>query len=110
MDKMAQIDLSDPGQVGLRILARWIAEDILKKRAQITSSANSNTLIKENNNANQRNQRSSKTTQTGKNPIGDQKESPGIGLPGANGLFRVSRRGKEDLRGKTQRAAHNVPD
>lgn len=107
---MTPLNLNDPREAGLEILAEWIAEAYLEELEQTAKLENPNNLLKENIDANQRNQRSDQVTTTGENPPGDKKEHSGSDLPGANGLFRVSGRSKKGLRRKASNAAHLISD
>jgi hypothetical protein len=68
-----QANTNDPGYEGLKILAKWIAAAYLEELAQ---QPNKNYLIpeiEEENNANQRNQRSHSLAPIGQNPLRNQK-------------------------------------
>ncbi len=73
MGKMVQVNPDDPREAGLEILAEWIAEAFLEELEEKSHSENSKIIVKENSDANKRNQRSNSVAKTGQNPLRNQK-------------------------------------
>ena len=96
-----QANINDPGYEGLKILAKWIAAAYLEELAQQPNKECLTPEIREEKNANQRNQRSYQVAPDGQDQVGTQEGCGGDELSGTDGLLCLPGRSKKGLRRKT---------